>query len=70
MFFGRVDWAVNQALSRGLVAVINVHHYVEMNRDPVAHLPRLVGMWKQIAQQLPGSPLLRTAERAGRPIDG
>jgi cellulase (glycosyl hydrolase family 5) len=65
MFFDRVDWAVNQALSRGLVAVINVHHYVEMNRDPVAHLPRLVGMWKQIGQHYrgyPGPPLLRTAE--------
>ena len=56
MFFGRVDWAVNQTLSRGLVAVINVHHYAEMNRDPVAHLPRLVGMWKQIAQHYRGYP--------------
>src|SRR5947207_10288721 len=25
-FFERVDWAIEQALSRGLAAVINVHH--------------------------------------------
>ena len=48
-FFHRVDWAIKQALSRDLVAVINVHHYEEMNREPVQNLPRLVELWKQIA---------------------
>ena len=48
-FFRRVDWAIGQALSRNLAAVINVHHYEEMNKDPVQSLPRLVELWKQIA---------------------
>ena len=39
-FFRRVDWAIGQALSRNLAAVINVHHYEEMNKDPVQSLPR------------------------------
>src|SRR5262249_60400971 len=44
-FFQRIDWAVEQALSRGLAAVLNVHHYDEMFRDPDRHLPRLLGLW-------------------------
>jgi endoglucanase len=50
-FFKRVDWAVEQALSRGLNAVINVHHYEEMFQDPAKHQPRLEGLWKQIAER-------------------
>jgi endoglucanase len=48
-FFKRVDWAIDQALSRKLAAVINVHHYGEMDRDPVNNFPRLLALWKQIA---------------------
>jgi endoglucanase len=55
-FFHRVDWAIQQALSRDLVAVINVHHYEEMNRDPVQSLPRLVELWKQIALRYQNFP--------------
>jgi endoglucanase len=50
-FFKRVDWAIDQALSRGLVAVINVHHYDETYHDPDKHLPRLKALWKQIAER-------------------
>jgi endoglucanase len=46
----RVDWAVDQALSRGLTAVLNVHHYEEMFREPDEQLPRLAALWKQIAR--------------------
>jgi len=55
-FFKRVDWAVDQALSRGLVAVINVHHYEEMFVDPARHLPRLAALWKQIARHYRKQP--------------
>src|SRR5215469_18647927 len=48
-FFQRVDWAIGQALSRNLAAVINIHHYEEMNQDPIQNRPRLVELWKQIA---------------------
>jgi endoglucanase len=48
-FFERVDWAIAQALSRGLVAVMNVHHYEEICREPDKHLPRLLALWRQIA---------------------
>jgi endoglucanase len=48
-FFERVDWAIDQALSRHLAVIIDVHHYLEMDRDPGAHTPRLVALWRQIA---------------------
>ena len=49
-FFARVDWAVNQALSRGLAAVINMHHYDELAQDPSAHRERFLALWQQIAE--------------------
>ncbi len=50
-FFERIDWAVEQALSRKLAVVINVHHYEEMDREPEQNLPRLLGLWRQIAER-------------------
>ena len=55
-FFRRVDWAIGQALSRNLAAVINVHHYEEMNKDPVQSLPRLVELWQQISLRYQNQP--------------
>ncbi len=48
-FLARVDQAVRQALDNNLVAVINIHHYEEMDKEPEKNLPRLVGLWRQIA---------------------
>jgi len=50
-FGERVDWAVDQALSRGLVTVINVHHYDEIMEDPAAHRERFLSLWRQIAHR-------------------
>jgi endoglucanase len=55
-FFKRVDWAIDQALSRDLVAVANIHHYEGMYRDPDKHLPRLKALWKQIAEHYRDRP--------------
>jgi endoglucanase len=48
-FVKRIDWVIDQALSRKLHAVINVHHYEELYRDPDKHLPRFLALWRQIA---------------------
>lgn len=47
-FFARVDWAVRQALSRHLMAVINIHHYTELMDNPPVHKARFLALWKQI----------------------
>jgi aryl-phospho-beta-D-glucosidase BglC (GH1 family) len=48
-FFQRVDWAVEQALSRKLKLVLNVHHYDELLINLEQHRPRLLALWEQIA---------------------
>lgn len=48
-FFARIDWVVNQALSRGLAVMINIHHYDEMMTDPVNHKARFLSLWSSIS---------------------
>ena len=48
-FFGRVDWAVSQALRRDLNVVVNVHHYHELTDAPRGHQARFLALWAQIA---------------------
>lgn len=48
-FAERVDWAIDQALANELNIIVNVHHYGEMDDAPDEHLPRLLGLWRQIA---------------------
>lgn len=55
-FAARVKWAIDSALAAGLRAVVNVHHYDEMNADPDADQARLVGIWKQIAESYQSYP--------------
>ena len=49
-FLARVDWAINQALSRGLVVVLDDHHDVGMEQRPDEDLPRLAATWTQLAE--------------------
>ena len=55
-FFARVDWFVEQALSRGLLAVINVHHYEEIMQEPAQHTERFLALWEQIADHYKAYP--------------
>jgi endoglucanase len=55
-FFERVDWAIEQALSRDLLAVIDMHHYGEMDQDPSHNAPELLALWKQIADRYRDRP--------------
>lgn len=57
-FFDRVDWAIRQAVSRGLQTVINFHHFEELYENPEAERARFLDLWKQVAERyrnLPGS---------------
>jgi endoglucanase len=55
-YFDRVDWAIDQALSRGLVAVINVHHDDDLYKNPAMNQARLEATWRQIARRYRGRP--------------
>ncbi|NOX90557.1 MAG: glycoside hydrolase family 5 protein [Calditrichaeota bacterium] len=49
-FMSRVDWAVAQARSNDLIAIVNIHHYEEIFVNPAAHKKRFLALWKQIAE--------------------
>jgi endoglucanase len=55
-FAARVDWAVGLALANRLNIIVNVHHYDELHADPGRHVPRLVGLWEQIAARYKDRP--------------
>lgn len=55
-FFKRVDWAIAQALAQGLGIIVEVHHYNELMENPDAHVERLLGIWKQIAERYAKQP--------------
>jgi endoglucanase len=55
-FVERIDWAIDQALTNKLNIVVNVHHYEEMDANPEKHLPRLTGMWEQVAARYKDRP--------------
>lgn len=50
LFFQRIDWAVNQALSKGLSVIINLQHYDELMQDPAKHKERFLAIWNLISE--------------------
>ena len=55
-FFERVDWAVDQATSRGLNAIVNIHHYEEIYADPADESDRFLTLWEQVAERYADRP--------------
>lgn len=55
-FFARVDWAIQQATSRGLNIILNIHHYDEFMADPEGQRERLSALWAQIATHYQDQP--------------
>jgi endoglucanase len=56
VFFERIDWVVEQALSRDLLVVINIHHYEEIMQHPEEHQERLLALWSQIGEHYQDYP--------------
>ena len=55
-FFRRIDEVLDLAEANHLNIVLNLHHYDGMDEDPDKNLPRLVGLWKQIAGRYKNRP--------------
>lgn len=55
-FLDRVDWAVEQAMSNKLVAIINIHHYDEIYASPEEQKKRFLALWKQLAEHYQDYP--------------
>lgn len=56
VFFSRVQWAVDQAISNKLNVIINMHHYDTIMADPESQQARFLAMWKQIATRFKNYP--------------
>jgi endoglucanase len=68
-FAQRVDWAIDQALDNKLNIIVNIHHYDDMFTDPDKHLPRLIGLWNQIAKRYKNRPASVYFEMLNEPHD-
>ncbi len=68
-FAERVDWAIDQALANELNILVNVHHYEEMDTAPDEHFPRLLGLWRQIANRYKDRPSRVYFELLNEPHD-
>lgn len=68
-FFERVTWAIDQAMSRGLNVVLNIHHYDELFKDPQGQEARFLALWRQIAARYAGYPDTLYFEVANEPHD-
>ncbi|MGA2172807.1 MAG: glycoside hydrolase family 5 protein [Sedimentisphaerales bacterium] len=55
-FFKRIDWAINNCLSRNIPVVLTTHHYDELYSDPNGQKDRFVAIWKQIAERYKDYP--------------
>lgn len=49
-FMDTIQWAVDLALEKELVVVLDVHHYEEMMEEPEAHKDRFLAFWEQISE--------------------
>jgi endoglucanase len=68
-FFARVDFAISAALARGMKIIINMHHYRQLDGEPLhpgefavsdAVLEdRFIAMWRQIAARYKDQPVDR-----------
>jgi endoglucanase len=68
-FAERIDWAIDQALANRLNIIVNIHHYGAMDSDPDRHLPRLIGLWEQIAARYKDRPAEVVFELLNEPHD-
>jgi endoglucanase len=68
-FAERVNWAIDQALANKLQIIVNVHHYGEIDAEPDKHLPRLIGLWEQVAARFQDRPAEVLFELLNEPHD-
>lgn len=66
-FFIRLDWAVKTALKNKLIAIVDFHEHNAMQKDPIATKPKLLAMWKQIAEHCKHYPKEVLFEIANEP---
>jgi endoglucanase len=68
-FFDRVDWAVENGLSRGMVVILDFHHFLPYMDCAACERSRLLMLWDQIADHYRGYPPELVFELLNEPTD-
>ncbi len=68
-FLKRVDGVIDEVLSRGMLAVVNVHHFEEFMHAPETEKPRLLAIWKQLSEHYQDYPPELFFETLNEPVD-
>jgi endoglucanase len=55
-FFTTLDWALKQALSNNLMAIVDLHEHHAMQQNPLGNKAMFLSMWKQIAEHCKDYP--------------
>ena len=67
--FARVDFAVTNILANKMAAMINIHHFNELDQDPVAATAEFLALWRQIAAHYRDYPASLVFELDNEPHD-
>jgi endoglucanase len=46
-----LDWAIEQALDNGLMAILDFHEFIVMGRAPLENRGRFLSFWRQIGER-------------------
>jgi endoglucanase len=68
-FFKRTDEVITQALARGFVVILTMHHYRELYAEPSGHRERFLAIWRQIATRYKSYPAALLFEPLNEPQD-
>jgi endoglucanase len=68
-FLGRIDWAVENALRRGLNVILDFHHFTDYMECPACERERFLGLWTQIADHYRSAPPEVLFELLNEPTD-
>ncbi len=66
-FYETLDWAIKMALKYKLMAIVDFHEHGAMQKNPLGTKPKLVAMWKQIAEHCKDYPKQVVFEIANEP---
>jgi endoglucanase len=68
-FFKRTDEVITQALARGFIVILTMHHYNGLYADPAGHRERFLAIWRQIAARYKSYPPALLFEPLNEPHD-
>lgn len=55
-WFHVLDWAIQQTRKQGLMAILDLHEYQAMGKDPASNKEKFLAAWRQISGRYQGAP--------------